>query len=124
MTDHSSEKIILDKIVSDEIIKQRRPLFCLGQSCSKSLILISVPVFHHIAGYFGLFPRIQFAISIKCTWLFVSCSAYGTIVPTPRKTTSFFSTKIGFHYQWLDRQTQLNCKSLTIGLTKELFNEQ
>ena len=80
------DKINLDKIVFDDNKQERKSWSCLGQTCSRSLILFLSQLFIILPIIFGCFWRIH--LSKTCdestVWVGILCSAAGYILPSPR----------------------------------------
>ena len=85
MTDQE-DNINLDKIVFDDNNQERKSWACLGQTCSRSLIVFLSQLFVILLIIFGCFWRIH--LSKNCdestVWVGILCSAAGYILPSPR----------------------------------------
>ena len=85
MTDQE-DNINLGKIVFDDNNQERKSWACLGQICSRSLIVFLSQLFVILLIIFGCFWRIH--ISKTCdestVWAGILCSAAGYILPSPR----------------------------------------
>ena len=85
MTDQE-ENINLCKIVFDDNNQERKSWACLGQTCSRSLIVFLSQLFVNLLIIFGCFWRIH--LSKTCdestVWVGILCSAAGYILPSPR----------------------------------------
>ena len=84
------DNINLGKIVFDDNNQERKSWACLGQTCSRSLIVFFSQLFFYLLIIFGCFWRIH--LSKTCDESTVSvgilCSAAGNILPSPRLWTS------------------------------------
>ena len=85
MTDQE-DNINLGKIVFDDNNQERKSWACLGQTCSRSLIVFLSQLFVILLIIFGCFWRIH--LSKTCdestVWVGILCSAAGYILPSPR----------------------------------------
>ena len=85
MTDQE-DNINLGKIVFDDNNQERKSWACLGQTCSRSLIVFLSQPFVILLTIFGCFWRIH--LSKTCdestVWVGILCSAAGYILPSPR----------------------------------------
>ena len=85
MTDQE-DNINLGKIVFDDNNQERKSWACLGQTCSRSLIVFLSQLFVILLIIFGCFGRIH--LSKTCdeplVWVGILCSAAGYILPSPR----------------------------------------
>ena len=85
MTDQE-KNINLGKIVFDDNNQERKSWSCLGQTCSRSLIVFLSQLFVILLTIFGCFWRIH--LSKTCdeatVWVEILCSAAGYILPSPR----------------------------------------
>ena len=85
MTDQE-DNINLGKIVFDDNNQERKSWACLGQTCSRSLIVFLSQLFVILLIIFGCFWRIH--LSKTCdestVWVGILCSAAGYILPPPR----------------------------------------
>ena len=85
MTDQE-ENVNLGKTVFDDNNQERKSWSCLGQTCSRSLIVFLSQLFVILLIIFGCFWRIQ--LSKTCdestVWVGILCSAAGYILPSPR----------------------------------------
>ena len=84
MTDQEDE-IILGKIVFDGNNQERKSWICLGQTCSRSLIVFLSQLFIIFLIIFGCFWRIH--LSKTCAestvWVGILCSTAGYVLPSP-----------------------------------------
>ena len=78
--------IILGKIVLDNKNQERKSWACLGQTCSRLLIVFLSQLFVILLIIFGSFWRIN--LSKTCgestVWVVILCSAAGYNLPSPR----------------------------------------
>ena len=93
----------LGKIVFDDNNQERKSWACLGQTCSRSLIVFLSQLFVIALIIFGCFWRIH--LSKTCdestVWVGILCSAAGYILTSPRLCTSYFLQKIESSFHWL-----------------------
>ena len=84
MPDHT-DIINLDKIVFDDQNVERRSWSCLGQTCSRSLIVFLSQFFVILLIVCGCFWRIHLAETCDepTVWVGILCSAAGYILPSP-----------------------------------------
>ena len=84
MSDHT-DNINLDKIVLDDQNVERRSWSCLGQTCSRSLIMFLSHFFVILLTVCGCFWRIQLAKTCdeSTVWVGILCGAAGYILPSP-----------------------------------------
>ena len=85
MTDQE-DKINPGKIVFDDNNQERKSWACLGQTCSRSLIVFLSQLFVILLIIFGCFWRIHFSKTFdeSIVWVRNYCSAAGYILPSPR----------------------------------------
>ena len=84
MTDQE-DNIILGKSVFDDNNQKKKSWACLGQTCSRSLIVFLSQIFVSLFIIFGCFWRIHLSKTDESTVLVgILCSAAGYILPTPR----------------------------------------
>ena len=85
MPDHT-DHINLDKIVFDDQNVERLLWSCLGQTCSRSLILFLSQFFVKLLIVCGCFRPIHMAKTCdeSTVWVGILCSAAGFISPTPK----------------------------------------
>ena len=85
MPDHT-DNINLDKIVFDDQNVERRSWSCLGQTCSRSLIVFLSQFFVILLIVCGCFWRIHLAETCDAStvWVGILCSAAGYILPSPK----------------------------------------
>ena len=85
MPDHT-DNINLDKIVFDDQNVERRSWSCLGQTCSRSLIVFLSQFFVILLIVCGGFWRIHLAKTCdeSTVWVGILCSAAGYILPSPK----------------------------------------
>ena len=80
------DKNNLEKIVFDDNKQEKKSWSRLGQTCSRSLIVLVSQLFVILLIIFGCFRRIH--LSKTCdesfVWLGILCSAAGYILPSPR----------------------------------------
>ena len=85
MTDQE-DNIILGKIVFDDNNQEKKSWACLGQTCSRSLIVFRSHLLVILLIIFGCFWRTD--ISKTCdestVWVGTLCSAAGYTLPSPR----------------------------------------
>ena len=85
MTDQE-DIINLGKIVFDDNNQEKKSWACLGQTCSRSLIVFLSQLFVILLIIFGCFWRIH--LSKTCdestVWVGILCSAAVYILPSPR----------------------------------------
>ena len=85
MTDQE-DNMNLGKIVFDDNNQEKKLWACLGQTCSRSLIVFPYQLFVILMIIFGCFWRIQ--LSKTCdestVWGRILCSAARYILPSPR----------------------------------------
>ena len=97
------DNINLGKIVFDDINQERKSWVCLGQTCSRSLIVFLYQIFVILLIIFGCFWRVH--LSTTCdestVWVGILCSAAGYILPSPRLWTCFFLQKFESLFHWL-----------------------
>ena len=76
----------LGKIVFDDNNQERKSWACLGQSCSRSLIVFPSELFVILLFIFGCFWRNQLSKTSdeSTVWVGTLCSAAGYILPLPR----------------------------------------
>ena len=84
MTDQE-DNINLGKIVFDDNNQERKSWACLGQTCSRSLIVLLSQLFCHFVNHLWFLWRIHLSkISDQSTvWVGILCSAAGYILPSP-----------------------------------------
>ena len=80
------DNICLGKIVFDDNNQERKSLACLGQTCSRSLIVFLSQHFVFLLIIFGCFCRIHLPKTCdeSTVWVGFLCSAAGYILPSPR----------------------------------------
>ena len=85
MTDQE-DKINLGNFVFDDNNQERRSWACLGQTCSRSLIVFLSQLFVILLIIFGCFWRIHILKTFdeSTVWVGSFCSAAGYILPLPR----------------------------------------
>ena len=85
MPDHT-DNINLDKIVFDDQNVERRSWSCLGQTCSRSLIVFLSQFFVILLIVCGCFWRIHLAKTCdeSTVWVGILCRAAGYILPSPK----------------------------------------
>ena len=80
------ENINLGENVFNENNQERKSWACLGQTCSRSLIVLPSQIFVILLIIFGCFWRIH--LSKTCVestvWVGILCRAAGYILPSPR----------------------------------------
>ena len=83
MPDHT-DNINLDKNAFDDRNVERRSWFCLGQTCSRSLIVFLSQCFVILLIIWGCFWRIRLAKTCdeSTVWLGILCGAAGYILPS------------------------------------------
>ena len=115
----------LGKIFCDDNNQERKTWACLGQTCSRSLIVFLSQLFVSLLIIFGCFSRIH--LSKTCdestVWVGILCSAAGYIWPSPRLWTSYFLQKIESLFHWLVLQKLEKGNLFTIGWKLEHFNQ-
>ena len=81
-----TDNINLDKIVFDDQNVEGRLWSCLGQTCSRSLIVILSKFFVKHLITCGCFWRIHLAKTCdeSTVWVGILCSAAGYILPSPK----------------------------------------
>ena len=88
-------KINLDKSVFDDNNQETKFWSCLGQTCSRSLIVFLSQLFVILLITFGCFWRIH--LSQNCdestVWVRILCSSAGYILPSSRKKNKISSSK-------------------------------
>ena len=79
------DKFNLDKTVFDDNNQARKSWFCLGQTCSRSLIVFLSQLFVILFIIFGCFWRIHLSKTCDESTVCVAilCSAAGYILPSP-----------------------------------------
>ena len=89
MTDHE-DNMNLVKIVFDDDNQERKSWACLGQTCSRPLIVFLSQLFMIMLIIFGSFRRIHLSKTFDDTLVSVEflCSAAGHILPSQRLRTS------------------------------------
>ena len=119
------DKIILKKFVFDDNNQENKSWYCLGQTCSRSLIVFLSQLFVILLIIFGCFWRIH--VSKTCdkssVWVGSLCSAAGYFLPSPRLWTSYFLEKNKSLLHCLDHPKLENCSWFTIGKKMEHFNQ-
>ena len=99
MTD-PEHKISLEKIVFDDNNQQKKSWSCLGQTCSRSLLVLLSLLFVILLIIFGCFWRIH--LSKTCdeatVWVGILCSAAGYILLSPRLLTIFIYKKSSTYF--------------------------
>ena len=85
MTDQE-DKTILGKIVVDDNNQEGKSWACLGQSCSRSLIVFLSQLFVTLLIIIGCFWRILLSKTFdeSTVWVGIFCSAVGYTLPSPR----------------------------------------
>ena len=85
MLEHT-DNIKLDKIVFDDQNVERRFWSCLGQTCSRSLIVFLSQFFVILLIVCGCFWRIPLGKTCdeSTVWVGILCSAAGYILPSPK----------------------------------------
>ena len=80
------DKINLDKIFFDNNNQERKSWACLGQTCSRSLIVFLSQLSFILLIIFGCFWRIHQSKTCdeSTVWVGILCSAAGYILPSPR----------------------------------------
>ena len=119
------EDINLGKIDFDENHQERKSWSCLGQTCSRSLIVFLSQLFVILLIIFGCFCRIHISQNlwrINCLgWNFVQC---GRIHFTRTKIMNkLFSTKVESLFYWLDCPKLKNRSLFTVGEKLEHLNK-
>ena len=81
-----TDKINLNKIVFDDQNVEKRLWSCLGQTCSRSLIVFLSQLFVIPLIVCGCFWRIHLTKTCdeSTVWLGILCSAAGYILPSPK----------------------------------------
>ena len=81
-----TDKINLDKNVFDDQNVERRSRSCLGQTCSRSLIVFLSQFFVKLLIVCGCFWRMHLAKTFdeSTVWVGILCSAAGYILPSPK----------------------------------------
>ena len=79
------DKIILDEIVFDDNNQERKSWSCLGQTCSRSLIVFLSQLFVILLIIFGCFWRIHLSKTCEesIVWVRYLCSAAEYFLPPP-----------------------------------------
>ena len=97
------DNINLGKIVFYANNQEKKSWACLGQTCSRSLIVFLYQLFVILLIIFGCFWRIH--LSKTCdestVWVGILCSAAEYFLPTPRLRTMYFLQKIQSLFHWL-----------------------
>ena len=85
MTDQD-DNINLGKIVSDDNNQERKSWACLGQTCSRPLIVFLSQLFGILLINFGCVWRIHLSklCDESAVWVGILCSAAHYISPSPR----------------------------------------
>ena len=87
MTDQE-DNFNLGKIVFDDNNQEMKSWACLGQTCSRSLIMFLTQLFVNLLNIFGCFWRIHLPKicdeSTATVWVGSLCSAAGYILLSPR----------------------------------------
>ena len=85
MTDQE-DNINVGKIVFDDNNQERKSRACLGQTCSRSLIVFLSQLFVILLIIFGWFWRIHFSKTCdeSTVWVGVLSNAAGYNLPSPR----------------------------------------
>ena len=85
MTDQEGN-IILGKIFFDDNNQERKSWACLGQTCSRSLIVFLSHLFVILLIIFVCFWRINFSklSAESIVWVGFLCSAAGYFLPSPK----------------------------------------
>ena len=85
MTDQE-DNINLGKTAFDDNNQERKCWACLGQTCSRSLIVFLSQIFVILLIIFGCLWRIQLSkiCEESTVWVGILCSAAGYILPSPR----------------------------------------
>ena len=124
MTDQE-DKINLGWIVFDDNNQERKTWACLGQTCSRSLIVFLSQLLVILLIIFGCFWRIH--LSKTChestVWVGILCNAAGYILPSPRLWTSQFLQKIESLLHWLVHQKLEKRSFFTMGWKLEHLNQ-
>ena len=105
MPDHTNN-INLDKIVSDDQKVGRGSWSCLGQTCSRSVVVFLSQFYEILLIICVCFWRIHLAKTCdeSTIWVGTLCSAAGYILPSPKIRTSNFSKKPHFYISgWTHR---------------------
>ena len=80
------DNINLGKNVFDDNNQERKCWSCLGQTCSRPLMVFLSPLYVILLIIFGCFWKIH--LSKTCdestVWVGILCSAAGCILPSPR----------------------------------------
>ena len=78
-------RINLDKIVFDDKNQERKSWSCLGQTCSRSLIVFLFQVFVILLIIFGCFwgSHLSKTCDESTVWVGILCSAAGYILSSP-----------------------------------------
>ena len=81
-----TDSINLDKNVFDDQNVERRLWSCLGQTCSRSLIVFLSQFFVILLIVCGCFWRMHLAKTFNesTVWVGILCSAAGYILPSPK----------------------------------------
>ena len=97
---HQEDNINLGKIVFGDNNQERKSWACLGQTCSRSLIVFLSQLFVILLIIFGCFRRIQ--LSKTCdestVWVGILCSAAGYNLPSPRYEQVNFYKKSSLYF--------------------------
>ena len=117
MTDQE-DKINLGKTVFDDNNQEKKSWSCLGQTCSRSLIVFLSQVFVILLIIFGCFWRIH--LSKTCdestVWVGILCSAAGYIIGLTTILNNYFLQKIESLFHWLVLQKLKNRSFFTIAI--------
>ena len=79
------DNLNLGKVVFDDNNQERKSWSCLGQTCSRSLIVFLSQLFVILLIIFGCFRRIHRSKTCgeSTVWIGILCNAVGYILPSP-----------------------------------------
>ena len=124
MTD-LEDKVNLGEIAFDGNNQERKSWSCLGQTCSRSLIVFLSLLYVILLIIFGCFWRIH--LSKTCdestVWVGNFCNAAGYTLHSPRLWTSYILWKIESWFYWLVPQKLKSLSLFTIVQKLEHFKQ-
>ena len=101
--------INLGKIVFDDNNQERKSWACLGQTCSRSLIVFLSQLFVILLIIFGCFRRIH--LSKTCdestVWVGILCSAAGYILRQVYEQVNFYKKSSLYFIGWSFRNLKI-----------------
>ena len=118
------DKIYLDNIVFGDNNPERKAWSCLGQTCSRSLIVFLSQLFVDLLIIFGCFCiRLSETCDESTVWVEILCTAARYILLSASLWTKSFLQKIESLFPWLVPPKLKYRNWFTNGWTLEHFNQ-